>query len=420
MADIVIRAEALGKKYRISHEQNQPYRTLRETIAQSLQLRRRAKREVEEFWALKDVSFEVVRGDVVGIVGRNGAGKSTLLKLLSRITDPTLGAIELNGRVASLLEVGTGFHPELTGRENVFLNGSILGMRREEVRRKFDEIVAFAEVEKFIDTPVKRYSSGMYMRLAFSVAAHLEPEILIVDEVLAVGDSTFQKKCLGRMEEVSSSGRTVLFVSHNIGALLSICNKGILLDAGRCIATGDIGAIARQYQQGSAVQRTQIDPKMMGGTLRSIRFDEIWLNDLPLGGAWSVQPSDEIEIRVVGEALEDVPEFVSAIALFSQGVRLLTCEDEPGLLPKGAFDVRVRLPAKLLRPGEYAIAIGARNSAELATPHEYLWGTDLANFNVEEIWSDDFRREFDGLINVPVRAIRTGAALRRLRGDVPA
>jgi lipopolysaccharide transport system ATP-binding protein len=233
--ETIIRVNDLSKRYVISHAAERGrYSTLRDTVAggmRSLASRMLGRRAVdstrEEFWALRDVSFEVKRGEVVGIIGRNGAGKSTLLKILSRITEPTQGRIEIDGRVASLLEVGTGFHPELTGRENVYLNGAILGMKRVEIRRKFDEIVAFAEVEKFLDTPVKRYSSGMYMRLAFAVAAHLEPEILIVDEVLAVGDAAFQKKCLGKMGEVARGGRTVLFVSHNLSMLQQLCSKRV-------------------------------------------------------------------------------------------------------------------------------------------------------------------------------------------------
>jgi len=205
----------------------------------------------EEFWALRDVNFEIKRGEVVGIIGRNGAGKSTLLKVLSRITEPTMGRVHLKGRVASLLEVGTGFHPELTGRENIFLNGAILGMSRTEIRRKFDEIVAFAEVSKFLDTPVKRYSSGMYVRLAFAVAAHLEPEILIVDEVLAVGDTQFQKKCLGKMQEVSRGGRTVLFVSHNMNAVRTLCTKAIYFDAGRIRSVGSVDQCIALYFAGA-------------------------------------------------------------------------------------------------------------------------------------------------------------------------
>ncbi len=236
----VIRAEKLGKSYTIVHRSEAKYRTIRDEIADGVKLagRRllgspRTRVERETFWALKDTSFEVGRGERLGVIGRNGAGKSTLLKLLSRITEPTTGSISLRGRVASLLEVGTGFHPELTGRENVFLNGSILGMSRNDIRRKFDEIVAFSEVEQFIDTPVKRYSSGMYVRLAFAVAAHLEPEILLVDEVLAVGDLQFQRKCLGKMESVSAEGgRTVLFVSHNMAAISSLCPRCMYLSKG--------------------------------------------------------------------------------------------------------------------------------------------------------------------------------------------
>src|SRR5215469_4805204 len=249
--DVVIRIEGLGKKYLIGHAaERERYVALRDTLARGAHnLWRKAADmaggrpivagdTVEEFWALKDVSLEVQRGEVLGIIGRNGAGKSTLLKILSRITEPTQGRVTINGRVASLLEVGTGFHPELTGRENVYLNGAILGMKSAEIRRKFDEIVAFAEVEKFLDTPVKRYSSGMYVRLAFAVAAHLEPEILIVDEVLAVGDVEFQNKCLGKISQVASRGRTVLFVSHSMTAIESLCTSCIGLQRGRIFTRG--------------------------------------------------------------------------------------------------------------------------------------------------------------------------------------
>lgn len=257
MSDAVIRVENLGKKYIIGHQKQEHYLSLRDAIADGAKsfgrklLNRSGKRRidptVEEFWALKDVSFEIQQGDRVGIIGRNGAGKSTLLKILSRITEPTTGRISIKGRVASLLEVGTGFHPELTGRENIYLNGAILGMSKAEIKRKFDEIVAFAEVEKFLDTPVKRYSSGMYVRLAFAVAAHLEPEILIVDEVLAVGDTQFQEKCLGKMRDVAQEGRTVLFVSHNMGAIRALCQKGILLKEGRSILNDSIDQVIYYY-----------------------------------------------------------------------------------------------------------------------------------------------------------------------------
>jgi lipopolysaccharide transport system ATP-binding protein len=236
MSEPIIKVTGLGKQYIISHEAKKSYTALRDVISGKVKnLGKKApKRTKEEFWALRDISFDISRGDTVGIIGRNGAGKSTLLKVLSRITEPTNGRLEINGRIASLLEVGTGFHPELTGRENIFLNGAILGMSRFEIRRKFDEIVGFSEVGKFLDTPVKRYSSGMYVRLAFSVAAHLEPDILVVDEVLAVGDAEFQKKCLGKMDDVSKrDGATILFVSHNMPAVQQFCRRGIVLDNGQ-------------------------------------------------------------------------------------------------------------------------------------------------------------------------------------------
>ena len=271
----IIKVENLSKSYIINHEGQERYTAMRDVIAnkakkifsfpksfltnqrfndstnqqlKSSTNQRFNKSTTEEFWALKDLNFEINQGDRVGIIGRNGAGKSTLLKILSRITEPTTGKISINGRVASLLEVGTGFHPELTGRENIYLNGAILGMSRREIKAKFDEIVDFAEVEKFLDTPVKRYSSGMYVRLAFAVAAHLEPEILVVDEVLAVGDAQFQKKCLGKMEDVSTNeGRTVLFVSHNMGAMQTLCNKGILMEQGKIRFKGEILETVTNY-----------------------------------------------------------------------------------------------------------------------------------------------------------------------------
>lgn len=251
MPSPIISVEGLSKRYVIQHESRQD--TLRDALRHGARKLWRKYRwgtgfTKEEFWALRDVSFEVKQGEVLGIIGRNGAGKSTLLKILSRITEPTKGRVTLRGRVASLLEVGTGFHPELSGRENIYLNGAILGMSRAEITRKFDEIVAFAEVERFLDTPVKRYSSGMYVRLAFAVAAHLEPEILIVDEVLAVGDAQFQKKCLGKMQDVAlSQGRTVLFVSHNIGAIRQLTKSCIYLEQGRILATGSTADVVSRY-----------------------------------------------------------------------------------------------------------------------------------------------------------------------------
>lgn len=260
MSEFIIKAEGVGKKFLIGHQTAERHMTFRESLVRGTRIwlkqtndwirahRLTGNDQIEEFWALRDITFEVKQGDRLGIIGQNGAGKSTLLKILSRITEPTQGRISIRGRVASLLEVGTGFHPELSGRENIFLNGAILGMSRAEIKAKFDEIVTFAEVERFLDTPVKRYSSGMYVRLAFAVAAHLEPEILIIDEVLAVGDKKFQDKCLGKMEDISrNEGRTLLFVSHNIGVLTQLCNKAILLKSGSIKVIGSTESVVDSY-----------------------------------------------------------------------------------------------------------------------------------------------------------------------------
>lgn len=260
MSGTIITVKNVSKRYRVGAAQP-GYKNFREMIMEGItapvknfnKLRRLTEfkngDETDVIWALKDVSFEVQQGEVLGIIGRNGAGKSTMLKILSRITEPTSGSVEIHGRVSSLLEVGTGFHPELTGRENIFLNGTILGMRKKEIERKFDEIVAFAEIEKFLDTPVKRYSSGMYVRLAFAVAAHLEPEVLLVDEVLAVGDVGFQKKCLGKIEDIAQGGRTVIFISHNMGAIRSLCHSAVWLDKGQAVQKGAVDDVVRDYEE---------------------------------------------------------------------------------------------------------------------------------------------------------------------------
>lgn len=280
---VVIRVENLTKKYILRHEGSNSYVALREVIAGSF--KKVVKKEIqrpskEEFLALNNVSFEVNQGERVGIIGRNGAGKSTLLKVLSRITEPSAGRVSMKGRIASLLEVGTGFHPELTGRENIFLNGSILGMAKREIQAKFDEIVAFAEVEQFLDTPVKRYSSGMYVRLAFAVAAHLEPEILIVDEVLAVGDAEFQKKCLGKMQDVSSSGRTILFVSHNMAAIQNLCDKAIYLKKGEVQTIGRSEEVISTYLKSTAeVQNINLADRKDRSGNGAIRFQSVELID---------------------------------------------------------------------------------------------------------------------------------------------
>jgi lipopolysaccharide transport system ATP-binding protein len=306
MSNIVITAENLGKSYMIGHQQKESYSTLRDILtnlprqwwARLRNPQYHTHKDIEEFWALKEVNFEIKQGDRVGIIGRNGAGKSTLLKILSRITEPTKGRVKINGRVASLLEVGTGFHPELTGRENIFLNGAILGMSRTEVRNKFDEIVAFAEVEKFLDTPVKRYSSGMYVRLAFAVAAHLEPEILIVDEVLAVGDAQFQKKCLGKMQEVGKKGRTVLFVSHNMAAVENLCSTGIVLNQGEKIFQGEVAQAVNTYISSFAAEvNTSIDQRTDRKGKGRVRITQLDIEDMngnknvpfPIGSELSFQ-----------------------------------------------------------------------------------------------------------------------------------
>lgn len=264
MSDLAIRVSGLSKQFVLGANQGK-YKTLRESITEAVTapariFSRREKQNSTSFWALKDVNFEIKRGEVVGIIGRNGAGKSTLLKVLSRIVEPTTGAIDIYGRVGSLLEVGTGFHPELTGRQNIFMNGAILGMTRAEVKSRFDEIVAFSEIERFVDTPVKRYSSGMYTRLAFAVAAHLEPEILIVDEVLAVGDAQFQKKCMGKMKDVAGHGRTVLFVSHNLTTVQALCTKGIMLAKGEVKLVGPVGEVVNAYTSASSSNEFQDAP----------------------------------------------------------------------------------------------------------------------------------------------------------------
>ena len=290
MTDIAIRVENLSKQYRIGGPQAR-YKTIRESLTEAVGAPFRRLSSVlrgqssavsnETIWALKDVSFEVQRGEVVGIIGRNGAGKSTLLKILSHIAEPTSGRVEIRGRVSSLLEVGTGFHPELTGRENIYLNGTILGMKKAEVDRKFDEIVDFSGVEKFMDTPVKHYSSGMYVRLAFAVAAHLEPEVLLVDEVLAVGDAAFQKKCLGKMGDVAREGRTVLFVSHNMPAVMNLCERAIHLEIGRIVNSGISAEVVNEYLRSTVEHHAStsiLDTQLRSGT-GIVRIKNIQLFD---------------------------------------------------------------------------------------------------------------------------------------------
>ncbi len=283
MSNVAISVEGLGKRYQIGTGPKEPYGSLRDSLTRAAKapinrLRRSdwADGAARDYWALKDVSFEVKHGEAVGIIGRNGAGKSTLLKVLSRITEPTTGQAIVNGRVGSLLEVGTGFHPELTGRENIYLNGAVMGMSRADIKRRFDEIVDFAGVETYLDTPVKRYSSGMYMRLAFAVAAHLEPEVLVVDEVLAVGDSEFQKKCLGKMSAVATDGRTVLFVSHSMGAVQQLCGRCLLLSQGGLEAIGDTNTVVQQYINDKAAASLAQVRRTGNG---KIQFEKFYITD---------------------------------------------------------------------------------------------------------------------------------------------
>lgn len=365
MADSIIKVEHLSKSFVIAHEAKERYTSLRDVIAQQAkQMLGRRPRNTgtrEEFWALNDVSFEIAQGDRVGIIGRNGAGKSTLLKILSRITEPTKGRIEINGRVASLLEVGTGFHPELTGRENIFLNGAILGMSRAEIRAKFDEIVAFAEVEKFLDTPVKRYSSGMYVRLAFAVAAHLEPEILVVDEVLAVGDAQFQKKCLGKMQDVSNQqGRTVLFVSHNMAAIRGLCTKGIVLNQGSLVFSGTQEEGINYYQNAGD---NRSGYKSNGNLFEAIGNDKIRILSFevcPLQGEIvSVSSGFKFELTFynyneninldVTFELRNLDEIV----IFHHGTFVTTSMDSQ----KGAYRIVGSLPPFLINAGIYKFNI---------------------------------------------------------------
>jgi len=361
----------------------------------------------QTFWALQGVSFEVVQGDVLGIIGRNGAGKSTLLKILSQVTAPTKGEVRLKGRIASLLEVGTGFHPELTGLENIFLNGAILGMSKAEIRSKLDEIIAFAEVERFIDTPVKRYSSGMYVRLAFAVAAHLDPDILVVDEVLAVGDAQFQKKCVGKIEDAGRQGRTVLFVSHNMGAISQICNKCMILEKGTVSFHGDVRSAVSRYLTASKGQQ-KIDRSCFFGPLKSrIEFKEIEIHGSEVAGG-DIAPSAEISIVVKGYCHGYIARFRTSIVLYKDGFRLCTLHDltVPEPLSPGEIVSEVRIPPFFLRPGDYYIALGGHDGGVLASGTDWIFSNELASFTIVDEWSD--RNDFAnvGAINLPHAGFR--------------
>jgi lipopolysaccharide transport system ATP-binding protein len=368
----IIRVEHLSKQYRIGARRN-PHPTLRESIAGAVRtplnwLGRNGHSEDNTIWALRDVSFEVMPGEVIGIIGRNGAGKSTLLKILSRITEPTTGQVDLYGRVGSLLEVGTGFHAELSGRENIYLNGAILGMKRSEIDRKFDEIVAFAEVEKFIETPVKHYSSGMYMRLAFAVAAHLEPEILLVDEVLAVGDAAFQKKCLGKMKDVADEGRTVLLVSHNMQAVTQVCSQAIWLQQGQTVQKGEASAIVSRYlgnkstiQSGKHAWEPESAPGNQDFRLLSVRITDEGGRELSVV---------DVQKPFFIEAEYEVFRWMRQLRVFfnlydSLGQPIFSSSDvdssEDAVLPRseGLYRSTCEIWPNLLKPGDYELSVGA-------------------------------------------------------------
>jgi lipopolysaccharide transport system ATP-binding protein len=369
--DIAICVKGLGKKYTLSGTQEK-YLTLRDAIVNTIKtpFQRSAQlgdnQSVRDFWALKDISFNIYKGEVVGIIGRNGAGKSTLLKILSRITMPTEGKVDIHGRVGSLLEVGTGFHPELTGRENILLAGSILGMKRRELEDKFGEIVKFSEIEKFLDTPVKRYSSGMYIRLAFAVAAHLDTEILLIDEVLAVGDAAFQKKCLGKMGAVAKEGRTVLFVSHNMNAVEQLCQSCILLKSGKIENfSKDVKSVTRNYLFDELEKNELSEWKNSGADFLSPYFKPIrfYLSD-QTGNIleMSISNSDEIYIAIEGEITILDPLLTIGYAIYSEDGNLLywsyqtdTSEEEWPKLKKGFNCIKSQIPKRLLNQGNYRL-----------------------------------------------------------------
>ncbi len=393
----VISVENLGKRYRIGLTP-QKYQTLSEKVTGAFSAPLRALRRVQTptsdaadtIWALRDVSFDVQEGQVLGIVGRNGAGKSTLLKILSRITEPTTGQVTLRGRVGSLLEVGTGFHPELTGRENIFLNGAILGMKRAEIERKFDEIVAFSEVEQFIDTPVKRYSSGMYLRLAFAVAAHLEPEILVVDEVLAVGDAEFQRKCLGKMSDVAQAGRTVLFVSHNMSAVLRLTQEAILLEKGRLKLRGPSAEVVDAYlSAGNASAGERLwEADEVPAEAAPFRPIALRVRDAKGSVSETVRSPEPFFIEMEYELTAPITGLRVGIYLTTaRGDQVLTSFDTDdqkrfekfGTRPAGRYVSRCTVPPDLLNGGRYTLGV----NASAYRVRRYFMDEQALNFNVD-------------------------------------
>jgi lipopolysaccharide transport system ATP-binding protein len=424
MSDTVIKVENLSKKYVIKHQQAQQYTALRDVIADGVKsIGRRltgAKQDSstgstkEEFWALKDVSFEVKQGDRLGIIGRNGAGKSTLLKILSRIVEPTTGEITLNGRVASLLEVGTGFHPELTGRENIYLNGAVLGMSRLEIRKKFDEIVEFAEVDKFLDTPVKRYSSGMYVRLAFAVASHLEPEILIIDEVLAVGDARFQKKCLGKMEKIGETGRTVIYVSHNMDTVTRLCNSVILLRDGISEKQGDASKVIDQYMQISlrevGIKKWESLDLSPGNNIAKLH--QVRVHDQNEQIITNINICKPFAVEIIFEVLVAKHILIAGFNFYnSNGINLFDSHEQTEewrftARPKGIHKCRVWIPENFLAEGLIQVGV-AVFTADPFTVHFHEH--EVLTFNIYDDLTKDsargsfFMGSFPGLLRPKLR-----------------
>ncbi|MEI6056111.1 MAG: polysaccharide ABC transporter ATP-binding protein [Lentisphaerota bacterium] len=419
----IIKIENLSKKYIIGHDKaatgSYKYKSLRDSLAHTARgIGQRLLHplspntettDIEEFWALKDINLEIEQGDKVGIIGRNGAGKSTLLKILSRITEPTSGKITMKGRVASLLEVGTGFHPELTGRENIYLNGAVLGMTRKEIKKKFDEIVDFAGVEKFLDTPVKRYSSGMYVRLAFAVAAHLDPEILLIDEVLAVGDAEFQKKCLGKMDEVSKQGRTILFVSHNMEAIKTLCSKSVHINSGLILKYGNTNDVIKSYLSKSDSSNGKVEwqiataPGVNGIKLKSM---EVITNGKTTPAP---QVNQEIELKLTYWNFENearrlvsfhLKNSLNQIIFTSANMKSTSTNydfwvDKP--YPRGIFSTSCIIPKDIFNPGQHSVDLYLNRT--MANDSEIIL-KDIISFEVKDTseWRTDYLGEWMGAV----------------------
>jgi len=434
MSDVAIKAENLSKRYRIGQYVGgaYQYRDLRDVLTDAIhapfrRLRARSKQRAVAsnpttmthepsanlIWALKDVSFEVKQGEVVGIIGRNGAGKSTLLKVLSRITEPTKGRAEIKGRIQSVLEVGTGFHPELTGRENTYLSGAILGMTKREIDRKFDEIVDFSGVKKFIDTPVKRYSSGMVVRLGFAVAAHLEPEILLIDEVLAVGDVDFQKKCLGKMQDIRKGGKTVIFVSHNMSAVRNLCPKGILLSNGQLIESGRMDLVIKKYLDhsiGSDGKITLRDVFFLGTLVNDVHFEELQIYNPDSNKTCNnFEPNEKIGLAVKYKVTKKLKNFKVTFSLHCNDLRLLSLHDvEKGAdVDPGWYISKIELSENILRPNTYWVAVGAYEAGRTVS---WIYAEGIVPFDIEEIGLNESLRDNIGIINIKGRGQRNNLA----------